>query len=47
MTKIKRDTLILYLQNSSEEIELADILNWLSMYSNVEIKIEKKEKSDE
>lgn len=36
-----------YLQNSSEEIELADILNWLSMYSNVEIKIEKKEKSDE
>ena len=44
---IKRDTLILYLQNSSEEIELADILNWLSMYSNVEIKIEKKEKSDE
>ena len=47
MTKIKRDTLILYLHNSSEEIELADILNWLSMYSNVEIKIEKKEKSDE
>ena len=46
MTKIKRDTLILYLQNSSEEIELSDILNWLSMYSNVEIKIEKK-KSDE
>ena len=47
MTKIKRDTLILYLQNSSKEIELSDILNWLSMYSNVEIKIEKKEKSDE
>ena len=47
MTKIKRDTLILYLQNSSEEIELADILNWLSMYSNVEIKIEKKERSNE
>lgn len=46
MNKIKRDTLILYLQNSSEEIELADILNWLSMYSNVEIKIEKK-RSDE
>ena len=47
MTKIKRDTLILYLQNSLEEIELADILNWLSMYSNVEIKIEKKERSSE
>jgi hypothetical protein len=42
MTKIKRDTLILYLQNSSEEIELADILNWLSMYSNVEIKMGEK-----
>ena len=47
MTRIKRDTLILYLQNSSEEIELSDILNWLSMYSNVEIKIEKKERSNE
>lgn len=42
MTKIKRDTLILYLKNSSEEIELADILNWLSMYSNVEIKMGEK-----
>ena len=47
MTKIKRDTLILYLQNSTEEIEISDILDWLSMYSNVEIKIEAKERSYE
>lgn len=38
---IKRDTLILYLKNSSEEIELEDILYWLSRYSSVEIKQKK------
>ena len=35
---IKRDTLIFYLKNSEEYIELDDILNWLSKYTSVEIK---------
>jgi hypothetical protein len=40
--KIKRDTLIFYLNNSDEEIEVTDILEWLSGYSGVGIKIENK-----
>ena len=40
MRKIKRDTLIFYLNNSDEEIELTDILQWLAGYSGVGIKIE-------
>ena len=35
---IRRDTLIMYLKNSSEYIELEDILYWLSRYSSAEIK---------
>lgn len=42
MATIKKDTLILFLKNSSEEIELEDILCWLSRYTSVEIKIENK-----
>lgn len=38
MKKIRRDTLIFYLKNSEEEIELDDILKWLSQYSGTEIK---------
>lgn len=37
MKTIKRDTLIKYLKNSDEEIELADILVWLSRYTSTEI----------
>ena len=40
MKKIKRDTLIFYLNNSDEEIELTDILQWLAGYAGVEIKID-------
>ena len=40
MKKIRRDTLIFYLNNSDEEIELTDIIQWLSGYSGVGIKIE-------
>lgn len=40
MKKIKRDTLIFYLNNSDEEIELTDILQWLAKYSEAGIKIE-------
>lgn len=40
-TTIKRDTLIMYLKNSAEEIELEDILYWLSRYSGVEIRLGK------
>jgi hypothetical protein len=39
---IRRDTLIFYLKNSEEYIELDDILCWLSKYSGVEIKQEQK-----
>ena len=39
---IRRDTLIMYLKNSSENIELEDILYWLSRYTGVEIKQENK-----
>lgn len=35
---VRRDTLIMYLKNSSENIELEDILYWLSRYTGVEIK---------
>jgi hypothetical protein len=35
---IRRDTLIFYLKNSEEYIELGDILDWLCKYSGVEIK---------
>ena len=35
---IRRDTLIFYLKNSEEYIELEDILDWLSRYTGVEIK---------
>ena len=35
---INRDTLIFYLKNSEEYIELEHILDWLSKYSDVEIK---------
>ena len=37
---INRDTLIFYLKNSEEYIELEHILDWLSKYSDVEIKHE-------
>ena len=39
---IRRDTLVMCLKNSSEYIELEDILYWLSRYSGVEIKQESK-----
>lgn len=39
MKKIRRDTLIFYLKNSEEEIELEDILKWLSQYSGEELKL--------
>jgi hypothetical protein len=39
---IRRDTLIMYLKNSSEYIELEDIVYWLSRYTGVEIKQESK-----
>jgi hypothetical protein len=39
---VRRDTLIMYLKNSSEYIELDDILYWLSRYTSVEIKQESK-----
>ena len=35
---INRDTLIFYLKNSEEYIELEHILDWLSRYTSVEIK---------
>ena len=35
---IRRDTLIFYLKNSEEYIEIGDILDWLCKYSGVEIK---------
>ena len=35
---ISRDTLIFYLKNSEEYIELEHILDWLSRYAGVEIK---------
>lgn len=35
---IKRDTLLMYLKNSSEDIELDDILYWLSRYTGIDIK---------
>jgi hypothetical protein len=38
---IKRDTLIMYLKNSSEDIELDDILYWLSRYTGIDIKKKK------
>lgn len=37
---INRDTLIFYLKNSEEYIELEHILDWLSKYSDVKIKHE-------
>lgn len=39
---INRDTLIFYLKNSEEYIELEHILDWLSRYASVEIKHEQK-----
>ena len=40
MNTVKRDTLILYLKNSEEEIALVDILTWLSRYTSTTIKVE-------
>lgn len=37
---INRDTLIFYLKNSEEYIELEHILDWLSKYASVDIKHE-------
>jgi hypothetical protein len=41
MKTIKRDTLMFYLKNSSEEIQLGDLLTWLSQYTSTTIEAHK------
>jgi hypothetical protein len=43
MKTIKRDTLMFYLKNSSEEIQLEDLLTWLSQYTSTTIEAHKVE----
>jgi hypothetical protein len=40
MPKINRDSFIFCLEKSETEVELSDILDWLSRYSDVKITYE-------